>query len=398
MIGQKFLFALTSTVMLLAILSGCSSLGGSAPTPTPDLSQPVQTGVDVILAEAKVIPISDTSLGFSTVGIIDQVLVGEGDAVKKDQVIARLKGNDRLMANVSSAEVALLNAKQNLDNLYKNHALAKSNAELALAQAKIDYQDALDDRTNKNYRRSSDATLDGIRADYILAVKALEDAQDFYDAVKDRAEDDEIRAAALSALSRATKARDRALQNLNYALGYPDADEVAKADAKVSLAKARVDDAQRKYDDLAKGPNPDDIALAEGQVKQAEDALKAAKIALDDLELKSPIDGIIVSSNLKKGEYASPGVIEVVIADLSEMEIETTDLTELNIVNVKVGDKAKSTVDAIPGLELTGTVKQIKPLGENKQGDIVYTVIIKLDQQDPRLLWNMNAQVTFEKE
>ncbi|MCW5850474.1 MAG: HlyD family secretion protein, partial [Anaerolineae bacterium] len=84
------------------------------------------------------------------------------------------------------------------------------------------------------------------------------------------------------------------------------------------------------------------------------------------------------------------------IADLSQWEIETTDLTELNVVRLKVGDPVILTFDAIPGLELPGTITRIGDLGENKQGDIVYTVVIKPDRQDERLRWRMTTSATFE--
>ena len=53
------------------------------------------------------------------------------------------------------------------------------------------------------------------------------------------------------------------------------------------------------------------------------------------------------------------------------------------------------TFDAIPGLELSGHVSQIKPYGDTRQGDIVYTVTITPDQQDERLRWNMTAKVSI---
>lgn len=46
-------------------------------------------------------------------------------------------------------------------------------------------------------------------------------------------------------------------------------------------------------------------------------------------------------------------------------------------------------------MELAGVVSHIQALGEDKQGDIVYTVTITLDQQDSRLRWNMTASVRF---
>ncbi|MCI0475645.1 MAG: HlyD family secretion protein, partial [Anaerolineales bacterium] len=91
------------------------------------------------------------------------------------------------------------------------------------------------------------------------------------------------------------------------------------------------------------------------------------------------------------------GTPVVRIADTANFQIETTDLTEINVVNIKEGDAATVTLDAITDLELTGKVASIKGFGENKQGDIVYTIVVKLDKQDPRLRWNMTAKVTITK-
>ena len=58
--------------------------------------------------------------------------------------------------------------------------------------------------------------------------------------------------------------------------------------------------------------------------------------------------------------------------------------------------RANLTFDALPDLTLPGIVARIKPLGENKQGDITYTVIIEPQASDPRLRWNMTAVATLE--
>ena len=84
------------------------------------------------------------------------------------------------------------------------------------------------------------------------------------------------------------------------------------------------------------------------------------------------------------------------LADLTTLQIETDDLTELNVVRVEEGAPAIVTFDAIPGLTTTGKVVRIKPLGENKQGDMTYTVVVQPDQLDDRLRWNMTAAVAIE--
>jgi HlyD family secretion protein len=53
------------------------------------------------------------------------------------------------------------------------------------------------------------------------------------------------------------------------------------------------------------------------------------------------------------------------------------------------------TFDAIAGLELTGRVSRIRPIGENKQGDITYVVRVTPDRQDARLRWDMTAAVSI---
>jgi HlyD family secretion protein len=93
------------------------------------------------------------------------------------------------------------------------------------------------------------------------------------------------------------------------------------------------------------------------------------------------------------GEVPGGGAAALVIADLSNWQIETEDLTELNVVTVREGDQVTITFDAIDGLELPGTIARIEPLGESRQGDIVYKVIITPNSWDERLRWNMTASV-----
>jgi HlyD family secretion protein len=81
---------------------------------------------------------------------------------------------------------------------------------------------------------------------------------------------------------------------------------------------------------------------------------------------------------------------------MASWQIETSDLTELNIVKVKPGDQVTITFDALPGFELPGTVTQIEGFGQNRQGDIVYSVTVQPDRQDPRLKWNMTASVSID--
>jgi len=140
---------------------------------------------------------------------------------------------------------------------------------------------------------------------------------------------------------------------------------------------------------------PEVIAATEADVALDEATLAQAKAALDQTALCAPLAGVIAKLSAVAGEDASPGVVLAQVADLSDWYIETTDLTELNVVNVKEGDQVAVTFDALPGETFGGQVVRIRPLGEVQKGDMTYTAIVRPDRLDPRLRWNMTASVGF---
>jgi HlyD family secretion protein len=165
----------------------------------------------------------------------------------------------------------------------------------------------------------------------------------------------------------------------------------------LDAAQAAVDQAQANLDKLRAGIPESDLAVAAAEVRSAEAALKLAQVAVSESELRAPFAGTVAALDAQTGEYIAAGTPTIQLADLSAWQIETTDLTELNVAQVREGGQATVTFDAIPGLELPGTISHIRALGENKQGDITYLVTIKLGRQDPRLRWNMTASAALAR-
>ena len=178
--------------------------------------------------------------------------------------------------------------------------------------------------------------------------------------------------------------------------GTPDEFEVSEKEAEVELARVELEEAAKNLETLSDGLDPDEIDLAEARIRNAEAQLKAVNADLEDVELEAPFTGTIVSSDLKAGELVSSSFALVTLADLSTWKVETTDLTELDVTKIEIGDPTSVTLEAIPGLELAGSVERIKMLGELKQGDVTYTIIIALDETDDRLRWKMTAFAAFE--
>ncbi len=154
--------------------------------------------------------------------------------------------------------------------------------------------------------------------------------------------------------------------------------------------------AQAQLDLLAAGARPAAIAAAEAEVSAARATLEQARIALAETELKAPFAGAVAVLYARIGEQVGPGGPVAQLADLTTLQVETDDLTELNIVRVREGAPASITFDALPDITVTGKVLRVRPLGENKQGDMTYTVVVQPDQLDERLRWNMTASVAIE--
>lgn len=381
------------------VLAGCGGQSPAAATAQPTGEIPVVKAESSIMAEGKVIPARDASLSFSTGGVVGQVLVKEGDMVSEGQPLIQLVGNEKLQAAVSAAELEVLTAQQALDDLKASVSVQRSQAELTLAQAQKELDKTTKRMYSKDWQRGSQSQVDVARANYVIAENGVKEAEKNYDRVDDRPQDDPIRAELFSQLAAAKQVRDKSLGNLNYLLDKPNTLDVNEANANLSVAQANVNEAVRRLNLLKDGPDANQVKLAEARLKNALLSKDAAAASLNDLELRSPFAGTVTSIDVNAGEFSAPGVAVVQMADISKWMVETTDLTELNVARVRMGQPAMVRFDALNGVDVIGRVTKIKALGENRQGDIVYTVTLELDPTDAQLHWNMTTSVTFlEKE
>ncbi|HEU5103925.1 MAG TPA: HlyD family efflux transporter periplasmic adaptor subunit [Roseiflexaceae bacterium] len=166
-------------------------------------------------------------------------------------------------------------------------------------------------------------------------------------------------------------------------------------DNQIAVARAGVDAAQASLASLMAAPQPSERTALEAQVESARAERDAAKLAVDQAMLKAPFKGVVADIDLREGETINPNTTVAQIADLAAWQIETTDLTELNVAQIHEGDPVALTFDALPGVELPGHVLRVKGYGENHQGDIVYRVIVAPEQFDARLRWNMTASAAI---
>jgi HlyD family secretion protein len=409
---------------------GRGGIGAAALQSTPEAADdipPVKASRDIV-ADAVIVPVQSARLSLPTAGIVAEVLVGEGDAVEAGQVLVRLDAA-RQAAAVAQAEAQLLRAQNGLAELQagprpQEIGAAKAAVEAAQAQLARVQQGARPEEIAgaegalAAARASLQRVKEGPREEDLVAARAdvanaqavLRQAQAAYDRVQG-APDIQMRPEAL-ALEQATNAYHAATARLAALQAGASSADVAAARAQIQQAQAQLDAmkaparpaevaaaqaeirrAQAQLDLLTAGARPETIAAGQADVAAAKAALQAAQVALAETELRAPFAGTVASLDAGTGEQVAPGSAVVVLADLTGWQIETDDLTELNVVRVHEGDPVTITFDAIPGLELPGTVVRIEAIGENKMGDITYTVIIRPDRTDERLRWNMTASV-----
>ncbi len=377
------------------VLTACSVLSPQT-TPTP-VTGPVTPVALVVSATGAVVPVQWASLSMKTSGVAKEVLVNEDQVVSADQVLVRLEGQEGLQAALTAARYELSAAQQAYDQLYKDPEVKIAVAHQAVVDAEKAVKDAKQhlDSVGKPARK---ADIDAARAQVAMTKFNLDKAETDYKPYRNKPESREVnlkRAVLLSKLAQAQKDYDAAVRRLNSMTGQPSEMDLRKAESDLELAQANLLAAQRKYETLQKGPDPQDVKVAEERLENAKKQMEAAESALSDLELRAPFGGTVSEVHVRSNEWVLPGQVVIVLADLSHLRVETTDLNEIDVARVQVGDQAIITFDALPEARVSGRVTRIAPRASQGSG-VNYRVIIELQEIPAGLRWGMTAFVDIE--
>jgi HlyD family secretion protein len=329
--------------------------------------------------------------------LVTEVLVEEGDIVRTNQVVARLGDREQIDSTIASAQKELLSAQQARQELFDSLSEQQTTALQVLKDARERVQDA-EQKLRSFEWIAEPIDIEVARANLALAERVLEKAKKDYKPYHNKPEDYYRRSSFLNRLSEAQKRYDSALRKLNWLTGeIPNDFDLDQAQTELAIAQARLKLAEEKSEKLKNGPDSNDLTAAEARIQAAEASLAAAQAALAHLELHATQDGTVVVQDLVAGEPVAAVEPVMSIADLSQMYVETDDLTEIEVVDIAIGQKVTVIPDALPEVALTGTVESISLMHEEKRGDITYTAHIRLDTVDPRLRWGMTVAITFVK-
>ena len=168
---------------------------------------------------------------------------------------------------------------------------------------------------------------------------------------------------------------------------------VAQAEASVETAQAQTGQALATLDRLQAGPTLEEVAVAKAAVTQAAERLDSARAMLAQASLSAPFDGSIGLIQVRQGEEVMAGQPVIMLGDLSTLQVETTDLDEIDVARVRPGQRADLTFDALPDRVLSGRVARIAPMSTPGQTATTYAVVIEFEETDSALRWGMTAFV-----
>ena len=159
------------------------------------------------------------------------------------------------------------------------------------------------------------------------------------------------------------------------------------------VAGATVESAQVAYD-TAKAA----LIAARATHTQSAANLAQAKLNLSYATIYSPVDGVVLSRAVELGQTVAASlqapVLFTIAEDLARMQIDTA-VAEGDVGRLVEKMQATFTVDAFPGRQFKGVVRQVRNAPTTTQGVVTYDAVIDVDNTDKALRPGMTANVTF---
>ncbi|MFH1657067.1 MAG: efflux RND transporter periplasmic adaptor subunit [bacterium] len=162
------------------------------------------------------------------------------------------------------------------------------------------------------------------------------------------------------------------------------------AQSQVVTAQGTLKSAQDNLALTLANPQQADIDLNEAKIQQAKSNVNLLKNQIEEAILFSPTDGQITAVNRKVGEMATDGLISLIPAVPLQVE---TNIPEVNIGKVKVGQPTEITLDALEETIFTGRVIKIEPTETILQGVVYYKIYSSFESDEEQVKPGMTANV-----
>lgn len=303
---------------------------------------------------------------------VAEVLVEEGDSVKKGQVIARLNTTP-LEDAVKTAERAVKTAELDLKTAQDGEFKIKS-AEFDLESATTTFNRLNYPYTYATFNLDIPAAIEALSQ----AKRQLEEAktgidagptsENYGDALAKFQEAQLNVAEALERLARGQSIDTYSSQNISKSVS----DYTTARTAQINMEKAKYTLEQTKTS-VQSALDKANLALEEAQEDLAE-----AKEDLANAVIIAPFDGFITAVNVEGGDEVQKGTVAAQLADPSRFEAEIY-VGESDIWQVKEGGSATIQIDSAPTIVLTAKVTHVSPTATVQSGVVNYKVKVEAE-------------------
>lgn len=328
-------------------------------------------------SSGSVSPESKVTLSFGSSGTVNKVNVRPGARVKKGDVLAELDARD-LKLQLAQQQQAYL-----IQQAAYSMTIQPDSGALAAAQAAVSNAEAAYKVAQLKYASSATDQITISCNNVDNALQSYNDAQTAYNNYISNWRVQVNGSVDISPqkarLASAKAAYDQAVANCSLAKSGVNNSGVQSAAAQLQQAK----------DNLDALVNPSDrtTMAAKIQLAQAKLTLEQAQQQLDNAKIVAPFDGVVAQVSAAVG---GPSSGTIVLADDSHLHVGML-VDETQIGQIKVGQAAEVTFDALPKATVTGTVALINPAGTVSQGVVNYLVRIDLNPTNDPLKLDMTA-------
>jgi HlyD family secretion protein len=336
---RNWIIAVVGMIILIVFGLGISSANRRNTASPTEAMVTELTAAETIQATGSLEAQPFASLSWKTNGLVEAVNVKAGDIVKAGDVLVSLQPSSTT-TDIAGAQADLVEAQKELEDLLNSTA--------DLAQATIDLKAAQEDYDKKLYYVNY--LNDPANAPFVDTNLYMEQTR-------------------------------RGGYEYRYAsreFRQPSASTLAEANNNLALAAAVLYDAQHTYDLLKAGADSPDVLAAQAKVE-------AAQATVNQLRITAPFDGQVLSVDSYVGDLVSTGDLSVNLADMDHLYLQA-QVDESDISQIKLGNTAEATLDAVPGVTLHGEVTAINPVGVVDSGLVKYTVRIDLKKVEQEIL------------
>ncbi|MFN7499905.1 MAG: efflux RND transporter periplasmic adaptor subunit [Dolichospermum sp.] len=403
LIGKKVKYPFRWLIGLIA--SGALIVGTTATIQTiqqknkpPDVTKltvPVEAkSVTVrITASGKVQPIQSVNISPKSSGLLADLNVEQGDKVKKGQIIARMDNSEikmRIIQYKANLEQAKAQLAESLAGS-RPEEIAQGKARVAQAQAQL----AIIREGNRLQEiQQAQAQVDSAKAAVELTESRLKRYQDLA----------KNGAISQDSLEQYISENRKAKANLEEAKKRLSLLKIGNRNQDIQKQQAIVNQEKEALRKLENGNRPEEITRLKAAVASAEAQLKQQQVQLEDTIIRAPFAGIITQRYATVGGFVSPAVSASSSASATSTSIVAlakglevlANVPEVDISQIKQGQKVEITVDAYPDEIFHGQVRLIAPEAVVEQNVTSFQVRVTVNKGSEKLRSGMNvSEVTF---